>query len=102
MAFRSMRRLQIFDAEESDIGSELAEIDENIEVLDNLHAVEIADEEETVSTNPDVESPRGRIQSRYDFSKTKQNGDCKRKVMRTLMRKSQRFARVSFYRRWVQ
>jgi hypothetical protein len=58
------------DAEQADFDSELAEIGEHTEVLDNLDAVEIVDEEGTVSTSKDIQSPRGRIPSYYDFSKT--------------------------------
>ena len=58
------------DVEQADFDSELGEISENIDVLDNLHAVEIADEEEIVSDGTDIQSPRGRIPSYYDFSKT--------------------------------
>jgi hypothetical protein len=58
------------DAEQADFNSELAEIGEHTEVLDNLNAVEIVDKEGTVSISTDIQSPRGRIPSYYDFSKT--------------------------------
>ena len=58
------------DVEQADFDSELGEINKNTDVLDNLRAVEIADEEEIVSNGTDIQSPRGRIPSYYDFSKT--------------------------------
>ena len=45
------------DVEQADFDSEFGEISENIDVLDNLHAVKIADEEEIVSDGTDIQSP---------------------------------------------
>ena len=55
------------DVESADFDSEMGGINEN---TDNLHAVEIADEEEIVSNSADIQYPQGRIPSYYDFSKT--------------------------------
>ena len=62
---------------ERDIGDEDADFDiettasgENSEVLDNLHAAEIVEEEETAPTSKETPATQGRIPSFYDFSKT--------------------------------
>ena len=59
------------DTDQAVLGCETASIDQKSEVLDNLHVVELADEEEIGSTEEKNETCTGRIPAFYDFSKAK-------------------------------